>query len=229
MSDKYKKYEKRIEELLEVYDQEIVPKKRLVRTYYSGDNYYQYKKDDLDILEKWLTNVENILEIIFGKTSFQINNFSRIRNNKDIKFANRLHKIKGLLEGGLEDMQNGFLLGQEFIIANEVFDSVLEEAKFFIFEQKNKDIGAILLRIVLEDAIKRIAKKENIEGQDKKVAILNDELKSKNYFIQTVWRQNQAWLDIGNNAAHGKFENYDLNQVENFYNGLVNFLSSNFD
>ena len=229
MSEKYKKYKKRIEELLEVYDKEIVPKRRLVRAYFPSDNYYEYKKDDIDILEKWLTNVENILEIIFGKTSFQINNFIRIRSNKDIKFANRIHKIKGLLEGAKEDLEKGFLLGQEFIIANEVFDSVLEEAKFFIFEQKNKDIGAILLRIVLEDAIKRISKKEGIEIGNKKVSILNDELKANSFFIQTVWRQNQAWLDIGNDAAHGNFDNYDLKSVESFYHGLVNFLSLNFN
>jgi hypothetical protein len=39
---------------------------------------------------------------------------------------------------------------------------------------------------------------------------------NSNYFIQTVWRQNQAWLDIGNEAAHGNFDKYDLAQVENF-------------
>ncbi len=63
----------------------------------------------------------------------------------------------------------------------------------------------------------------------KKVSTLNDELKTSNYFIQTVWRQNQAWLDIGNEAAHGNFDKYDLAQVENFYRGLVNFLSSEFN
>ena len=146
-----------------------------------------------------------------------------------IKFANKIHKIKGLLDGANEDLENGFLLGQEFIIANEVFDSVLEEAKFFIFEQKNKDIGAILLRIVLEDAIKRIAKKEDLEIENKKVSVLNDELKTNGCFIQTIWRQNQAWLDIGNDAAHGNFDNYNLNQVKTFYQGLVNFLSSYFN
>jgi len=228
MNEKYKKYIKRFEELIEFYENEIKPKRRLVHASIR-DDYYKYEESDLDLVQKWLINAENILEIIFGKDSLQIKTFNNIRKNEKTKFASKVHKIKGLLEGAKEDLEKGFLLGQEFIIANEVFDSVLEEAKFFIFEQKNKDIGAILLRIVLEDAIRRIAKREEIEIGNKKVSVLNDELKSQNYFIQTTWRQNQAWLDIGNHAAHGKFENYDLNQVEIFYNGLVNFLSSHFN
>ena len=69
--------------------------------------------------------------------------------------------------------------------------------------------------------------KEEIEN--KKVSVLNDELKTNGCFIQTIWRQNQAWLDIGNDAAHGNFDNYNLNQVKTFYQGLVNFLSSYFN
>jgi hypothetical protein len=226
---KYKKYLKRFDELIGCYENEIKPKRKLVQAYFPSDNYYSYDQEDLDLVQKWLINSETILEIVFGKESLQIKTFNNIRNNEKTKFARKIHKIKGLLEGSKEDLKNGFLLGQEFIIANEIFDSVLEEAKFFIFEQKNKDIGAILLRIVLEDAIKRIAKKEELEIGNKKVSILNDELKTSGYFIQTIWRQNQAWLDIGNDAAHGNFDNYDLSQVENFHNGLINFLSSQFN
>jgi hypothetical protein len=229
MNQKYKKYTKRFEDLIEFYENEIKPKRKLVRTYHRSDNYYTYDKENLDLVQKWLINAENILEIVFGKDSLQLKTFDSIRKNEKTKFANKVHKIKGLLEGAKEDIENGFLLGQEFIIANEVFDSVLEEAKFFIFEQKNKDIGAILLRIVLEAAIKRIAKKEGIDIEGKKISALNDELKMNNIFMQTIWRQNQAWLDIGNDAAHGNFKNYDLKQVENFHQGLVNFLSAHFN
>lgn len=228
MNEKYKKYINRIKELIKKYEEEIIPKRKTVDIYLGGF-YYSYDKENFDILQKWLISVENILGIIFGRDSLQINRFEEIRGNEKEKFANRIHKIKGLLEGVQEDLENGFLLGQEFIIANEVFDSVLEEAKFFIDEQKNKDIGAMLLRIVLEDAIKRIARKENIDIENKKISAINDELKTKGIFIQTIWRQNQAWIDIGNNASHGKFEEYNLNQVESFYQGLVNFLLAHFN
>lgn len=129
INTKYQKYTNRIKELIQKYNDEIIPKRKIVHEYLGG-YHYEYKKEDFDILQKWLINVENILEIIFGKNSLQINRFEKIKSNAKQKFANRLHGIKGLLEGVLEDLENGFLVGQEFIIANEIFDSVLEEANF---------------------------------------------------------------------------------------------------
>jgi hypothetical protein len=228
VNSKYKKHIQRFEELIEEFSMDIFTKRVQKRGYY-GDIYYIYPEEIHDKIQGWLMKCENVISLVFGKKSIQVQRFLDVLNDTKIsELDQKTYRIKGLLDADLDDLKNGFLLGQEFIIANEVFDSVLEEAKFFIFEQKNKDIGAILLRIVLEDSIKRIGKKEGIDTETKKVSVINDELKTKNHFIQTVWRQNQAWLDIGNKAAHGDFSEYDLAQVENFYNGLVNFLASEF-
>ena len=222
--DKYKKYTDRIESLINEFNKEIYPRRE--PNNFGG---YCYPHSMFDTLQGWLMKAENVLCIISSENSIQIKRFRTLRDNLKDNLEIKLNQIKGLLDACLDDLKNGFIQGQEFVIANEVFDSVLEEAKFFIEEQKNKDIGAILLRIVLEDAIKRISNKEGIEIEGKKASILNEELKSKGIFIQTVWRQNQAWLDIGNSASHGKFDEYTLNQVENFYQGLVNFLSTYFN
>ena len=57
---------------------------------------------------------------------------------------------------------------------------------------------------------------------------MNDDLKSKDFYNQTTWRQIQGWLDIGNNASHGDFGKYDIVQVSMFYEGLVNFITNYF-
>ena len=95
-------------------------------------------------------------------------------------------------------------------------------AKDKIFEQKEKDEGARLLRIVLEKAIIKIAQKKNVEflkenAKQEKVSILNDKLKSENIFSKVVWEENKTYLAIGNNASHGEYGDYDIKQVENFY------------
>jgi len=224
MKEKYKRHITRIENLIKEFNEEIYPKRQI-----NDWSVEYYSESMFDKLQGWLMKVENILYIIFSEDSIQIKRFRILRDDlKENHLANKLKQIKGLLEACLDDLKEGFIQGQEFIIANEVFDSVLEEAKFFIEEQKNKDIGAILLRIVLEDAIKRISNKEGIITEGKKVSALNEELKSKGVFIQTVWRQNQAWLDIGNSASHGKFEEFTFEQVESFHKGLENFLSNYF-
>lgn len=229
MNEKYKKYTQRLEELIKEFDEDIFSQRKYYPNYY-GERKYKYEEEIYNKIQSWLMKCENILAIIFGLESVQVKRFLKLRDNLEkTSLYEHLCMIKGLIEADLYDLNKGFIFGQEFIIANEIFDWVLEEARFFIYEQKNKDIGAMLLRIVLEDAIKRIAKKEEIEIRDKKMSFLNEELKAKGIFIQTVWRQNQAWLDIGNNASHGNFEEYNLNQVENFYQGIINFLSTYFN
>jgi hypothetical protein len=227
--DKYKKYTNRVEDLIKEFNEEIYPKRQ--RNDWSID---YYPDSMFDKLQGWLMKVENILYLIFSENSIQIKRFRALRDNINEKhLANKLIQIKGLLEACLDDLKNGFIQGQEFIIANEVFDSALEEAKFFIEEQKNKDISAILLRIVLEDSLRRISNKEGVitmeNGKNRKASTLNDELKGKEFYNQTTWRQIQVWLDIGNDAAHGNFDKYNFNQVESFYQGLVNFLLTYFN
>ncbi len=226
--DKYQKFTNRIESLIKEFNEEIFPKRE--PGYYSGD--FIYPTEIYDKLANWLMKSENVLCLIFGEESIQIKRFRNLRDDLKQEMYVKINQIKGLLEACLDDVKNGFLQGQEFIIANEIFDSVLEEAKFFL-EQKNKDIAAILLRIVLEDNLRRISKNEGLQildsaGKNKKLSILNEELKGKDFYNQTTWRQIQVWTDIGNDAAHGDFEKYNLEQVSGFYEGLVNFITNYF-
>lgn len=95
-------------------------------------------------------------------------------------------------------------------------------AKDKIFEQKEKDESARLLRIVLEKVIIKISQKNNIEflkenAKGEKTSILNDKLKSENIFSKVDWEENKTYLAIGNHAAHGEYGQYELSHVENFY------------
>jgi hypothetical protein len=231
--EKYRKFTTRIKDLIREFEEEIYPKRKTIELYLGGVR-YEYPAEINDKLSSWLIRVENILVLIFKEESIQHRRFVTIRKKEEITADVRLDQIKGLLVGCLDDLEKGFLEGQEFIIANEVFDSVLGEAEFFLKEQNNKDISAILLRIVLGDSLKRMARKEGVEildtnGKDKKFSVLNDELKGKDVYNQTTWRLIQAWLDIGNAASKGKFEEYTFEQVEGFYEGVNTFMANYFN
>ncbi|MFH1946779.1 MAG: site-specific DNA-methyltransferase [Candidatus Magasanikbacteria bacterium] len=95
-------------------------------------------------------------------------------------------------------------------------------AKDKVFEQKDKDESARLLRIVLEKVIVKISQKNNVEflkenSKQEKASILNDKLKSENIFSKVDWEENKTYLAIGNNASHGEYGDYNIKQVENFY------------
>lgn len=106
-----------------------------------------------------------------------------------------------------------------------------EKAQRKIFEEKEKNEGARILRIVLEKVIQKIAQKNGIsifndKQKEEKINVLNDKLKDAKVFKQIKWEENRTYLTIGNQASHGEYSEYDLAQVENFYKYIQSLLNS---
>ncbi len=97
-----------------------------------------------------------------------------------------------------------------------------EKAKKKVFEEKDKDDGARVLRIVLEKTIQKIAQKNKIvifkdNNKEEKIAILNDNLYNSKVLKKVQWEENKTYLAIGNHASHGEYDEYGLSKVEDFY------------
>jgi aspartyl aminopeptidase len=116
------------------------------------------------------------------------------------------------------------LTGQEFLIAGEVFASILEQAKE-LNKSGYKDPAAVLTRVVIEDALRRLARREGVDDKQK-ASQINDDLKGSGIYPQVQWRFIQAWLDIGNAAAHGKFGDYTEEDVVKMIEGVEQFLAA---
>ncbi len=179
--------------------------------------------DDNVLLNEWVIKSLNIISMIFGESSLQ---YKEVRKTVDsnVYDSNHVKKLLGMLKGCKDDLDNGFVIGQEFIIAGEIFDNVIEEAKHLLYTN-HKDASAVLARVVLEDSLKRIARNNSVDD-NQKAAKINDELKKESIYSQPQWRLIQAWLDIGNSAAHGKFDEYTLDDVKNMLAGIEQFLAS---
>ena len=182
--------------------------------------------DEIDL--KLQLDVKTILKNIFGENNDFLKKFNQIIKDEGLKEFN-VESSLGLLKSALDNLENGYLEQINNIIKNEIFNNLLEEAKYFIYKKNHKDIGALLLRIVLENNIKRISKNNNIKIENTKTSNLNDELKKENFYSQTQWRQIQVWLDIGNEAHHGNFNKYKMEEVKNFYIGLEQFIINYFN
>jgi len=64
--------------------------------------------------------------------------------------------------------------------------------------------------------------------ENQKASVINDELKKRGKYPQSQWRFVQAWLDIGNAAAHGKFDEYKEEDVANLIRDVERFLATEF-
>ena len=87
------------------------------------------------------------------------------------------------------------------------------------------------MRIVLEKLIQKIAQNNsknilNSKGKEEKIFTLNDKLKHNKVFTHIEWEENRTYLAIGNNASHGEYDEYSLEQVENFYKHVQSLLNN---
>ncbi len=171
----------------------------------------------------------NFIEILFGKTHMLTITMDNKYNEKSSDY---IDVILGILHSAKHAIENDYMQKQELSIAGSVFDSTLVQAKELL-EKKYKDPAAILGRVIIEDALRRLANNNDIaivneKGDNKKVSILNDELKKKEVYGQVQWRRVQTWLDIGNEAAHGNFEKVREKDVESLLKDVELFIEEYF-
>lgn len=214
---------KRVVERLRELAEEGRAVARLPKEAYMGQAYIQGV--DKVVAEAWLTKTENIIRSTFGEDSAHHQRL--VHRAKDgVEHDYEVYPIVGVIEAALDDLVNGFLTSQEFLIAGEVFDNVLDQAKH-LASADYKDPAAILARVVLEDALKRLARESGINDRTK-AAQINDELWKAGRFSKPQWRRLQSWLDLGNAAAHGEFDSYSRDDVVRLLDDLKSFLASEF-
>ncbi len=177
------------------------------------------------LLNEWLIKSRNIIKITFGENSTHYTELHKLIESNVIRRED-VDSVQGLLIGALDDFKNGFIVGQEFLIAGEIFDSVLEESKHLL-NTGHKDAAAILGRVVTEDSLKRLSRREGL-NDNYKATRLNDELKKIGLYTQPQWRLIQVLLDLGNSAAHGNFNDYNDDEVNNMLHGIEMFFANYF-
>jgi hypothetical protein len=91
--------------------------------------------DDIIQAQGWLAKAKNILEMVFGSQGVHTRHFEEVLPQGGVRNVSRsyhIYPIVGVLNGALNDLENGYLTGQEFLIAGQVFDSILEQAKHLV-------------------------------------------------------------------------------------------------
>jgi hypothetical protein len=172
-------------------------------------------------LHAWLVNAENILHSVFGETSVHFEHFKMVKRVRPD--GSEVRKMAGVLAGALSDLEGGFLTGQEHLIAGEIFDSLIQQARH-LAQNGFKDPAAVLVRVVLEDTLRRLSRENGLD-EGAKPAALNDGLYRNSQLTKVRWRQVQTWLDIGNAAAHGQFESFTHDEVIRMVGDVESFVA----
>jgi len=159
---------------------------------------------------RWQTSCLHMLKKVFGAESVYFERFS-----KTLRYTDESQLTWGLelMKGAKEEIEKGLLYKIERLITVDFFDSVIEQAEYLL-KNAFKDVAAVLGRVVIENTLKDIAKRETFAVPEKiKLSELNQLLWKKSVYAKNVWRTIQAQIDLGNDAAHGRFDKYDEKSV----------------
>lgn len=92
-----------------------------------------------------------------------------------------------------------------------------------------KDPAAVVTGTSLEVHVRALCVKHNVDtelstGAPKKADTMNADLKKAGVYGTLQQKQLTAWMDLRNKAAHGDWEEYDIQQVRLLIDGVRDFM-----
>lgn len=141
----------------------------------------------------------------------------------------------GVLGALRQAIEYDFLQSARERIHGEVFTDFLDMAGYF-HEMGYKDAAAVMAGGVLEQHIRQLCAAHNIATEEphatgkthsKTAERMNTDLAKAGAYDKGAQKRVTAWLDLRNNAAHGHYEKYELQDVGLFIQEIRLFVSQN--
>ena len=119
-------------------------------------------------------------------------------------------QLRGIIRALRRDYDKDLVRSFEQLVHASLFSDLLEQAEHLLAERYLLP-AAVITGSVLEEHLRKLATLAGIslveaKGHHVKTSALNDQLKVAQVYSQVKWRQNQVWIDVRNEAAHGKDE-----------------------
>jgi hypothetical protein len=129
-----------------------------------------------------------------------------------------LSNLVGLFKGMKHDIDSGMLSNIHNLIQADIFADFLEMAEHLL-DEGYKDAAAVILGVVLEDSLRKLADTSGVptvkqNGRSLTIDPLNIALAKKENYGPLVKKQITSWANLRNDAAHGHFDKYDEAQVK---------------
>jgi len=146
--------------------------------------------------------------------------------------ANNAHytqiKYAGILQALKRAYQSGYLQSVHELVHADLFADFLEMAEYLLSEGF-KDPAAVMAGGVLEECLRKLSLKHGLSiddgsGKPKKASSMNDDLTKAKVYEKLEQKSVTSWLDLRNKAAHGKYLEYDKNQVAVYLQGIRDFV-----
>ena len=145
----------------------------------------------------------------------------------DFKLFNILCKVR-------DDLKLGFIGKMSSLLHQEIFTDYLDMAQHLL-DEGYKDAAAVIAGSTLESHLRQLCAANGIDTKTtkngrktpKKASVMNDDLKKKGVYSAYDHKMVIGQLDLRNNAAHGKYNQYTDDQVLRLIDWLKDFIDRN--
>jgi hypothetical protein len=132
----------------------------------------------------------------------------------------------GILKAALTDLREGFMVDAKLLVSAEVCADFLVQAEILL-EQDYKDAAAVIIRAVLEDGLRRVCISKGIEVKPRwGVDDLASQLTKRNVLTGVQKAEIDGKRELGNSAAHGRFDEYTKDDVVAFHEFVQRLLAT---
>ncbi|MGE3724119.1 MAG: DUF4145 domain-containing protein [Candidatus Sericytochromatia bacterium] len=211
------KFSLRYDELLKEA-QQILQSQRHVSTDFGA-----YIDIDEDKAREWKVKAKHLISATCGENSQHLKDFLYAEKQENHEeYIDVFKRIKPIFAAARNDFQGGYLVGLKALIQAEIFDSELDQARELLGNHY-KIPAAVVSGIVLETALRQLCDKANILHS--KMDKMNADLVKAGIYNQLQQKRITALAHIRNSAAHGKPEDFTVEDVERMISEIEQFLA----
>ena len=211
-------FKQRFEELEEQASQLESSKKVLRTEIIGGTN----EVIDSYLLLSWKVKVKNLLSKVCGEDSQHFKQFQREENRPRHTTYGIFKAFKAVFLAAKEDFEGGYLSSIKTLVQAEVFDSELEQANE-LFSSGYHTAAAVIAGVVLETALRELCDRSGIPHG--KLDKMNSELAKAGVYNKLNQKRITAIADIRNSAAHGKQNEFTVQDVSDMIKDVGRFLA----
>ncbi len=147
--------------------------------------------------------------------------------------SHHVTSIVGVVAALLSDVKDGHLQSLIDLVQADTFADFLDMSQH-LHDAGYKDAAAVIAGSTLESHLRGLCVKFNIPTEvtkaddsvtAKKTESMNSDLAAVSVYSKLDQKSITAWLDLRNKAAHGKFTEYQTEQVSLMLAGIRDFIS----
>lgn len=200
------------------------------RTVLSTKKYSEYSSDYVDSgLQMGFRSASlSFIKNLYGETHPFYTDFNeRVKGQAHYETENGINILTSIKS----EVENDWLISIKQLVSAEIFADFLEMSKHLL-DLNYKDPAAVMIGSTLEEHLRLLCKNHSVDiefekGGDlvpKKANLLNADLVKAGAYGVLEQKNVTAWLDLRNRAAHGKYDEYSIEQVNLMYQGVLNFI-----